>query len=94
VQTAIERFEQLTPYMLSATTSPSESVLKAVGSTLTGIQGLLLSVDVPADRRASHETLSSAVASAVTAVSPTFTGDRAAQARQAISLLSQAKASW
>ena len=91
VQTAIERFEQLTPFMLSAAASPSEPVLKAIGSTLAGIQGLLLSVDVPADARQGHDVLASAVATAVTAVSPTFTGDRAAQARQALSLLAQAK---
>lgn len=94
VQTAIERFEQLTPFMLSATTSPSEPVLKAIGSTLAGIQGLLNSVDVPADSRQAHEALSSAVAAAVTAVSPTFTGDRAAQTRQALSLLERAKTGW
>lgn len=85
VQTAVERFQQLTPFLLSATTSPSEPVLKAVGNTLTGIQGLLLSVDVPAESRANHEALSLAVAAAVSAVSPTFTGDRVAQAKQAIS---------
>jgi hypothetical protein len=91
VDTAIERFEQLTPFMLSATTSPSEPVLKAIGSTLAGIQGLLISVDVPADSRRAHDALSSAVAAAVTAVSPTFTADRAAQMRQALSLFEQAK---
>jgi len=91
VATAIERFEQLAPFMLSASASPSEPVLKAIGSTLAGIQGLLLSVDVPADARQGHDVLASAVAAAVTAVSPTFTGDRAAQARQALSLLAQAK---
>jgi hypothetical protein len=94
VQTAVERFEQLAPFMQSAVASPTEPVLKAVGNTLTGIQGLLLSVDVPLDHRAGHEVLSSAVSAAVTAVSPTFTGDRAAQASKALGLLAQAKASW
>jgi hypothetical protein len=69
-------------------------VLKAVGSTLVGIQGLLLSVDVPAESKHAHDVLSSAVAAAVTAVSPTFSGDRTAQVRQALSLLEQARASW
>jgi hypothetical protein len=91
MQTAIERFEQLKPFILSATTSPSEPVLKAVGSTLAGIQGLLASVDVPTDSRQAHDALSSAVAAAATAMSPTFTGDRVAQARQALSLFDQAK---
>ena len=91
VQPAIERFEQLTPFMVSAAASPSESVLKAVGNTLIGIQGLLLSVDVPAESRQTHDLLSSAVATAVTAVSPSFTGDRPAHAKQALILLEQAK---
>ena len=91
VQPAIERFEQLTPFMVSAAAQPSESVLKAVGNTLVGIQGLLLSVDVPAESRQTHDLRSSAVAAAVTAASPTFTGDRSAQAKQALSLLEQAK---
>lgn len=91
VQPAIERFEQLTPFMVSAAASPNESVLKAVGNTLIGIQGLLLSVDVPAESRQTHDLLSSAVATAVTAVSPSFTGDRSAHAKQAVSLLEKAK---
>ena len=91
VQPAIERFEQLTPFMVSAAASPSESVLKAVGNTLIGIQGLLLSVDVPAESRQTHDVLSSAVATAVTAVSPSFTGDRSAHAKQALILLEKAK---
>ena len=92
IQPAIDRFDQLTPFLLSAAASPSEPVLKAVGSTLVGIQGLLLSVDVPADSRHTHDALSSAVATAINAVSPTFGGDRPAQVRQALSLLEQAKA--
>jgi hypothetical protein len=94
IQPAIDRFDELKPFLLSAAASPSEPVLKAVGSTLIGIQGLLLSVDVPAESRRAHDVLSSAVAAAVTAVSPTFGGDRAAQAKQALGLLEQARAGW
>jgi hypothetical protein len=94
IQPAVDRFDELTPFLLSATASPSESVLKAISSTLVGIQGLLLSVDVPAESRRAHDTLSSAVATALTAVNPTFNGDRLAQAKQALSQLEQAKSSW
>ncbi|HZJ33149.1 MAG TPA: hypothetical protein VFD21_16340 [Vicinamibacterales bacterium] len=94
MQPAVERFDQLTPFLLSAAASPSEPVLKAVGSTLAGIQGLLLSVEAPIESRRTHEALSSAVSAALTAVSPTFSGDRAAQAKQALGLLEQAKSSW
>ena len=91
VKPAIDRFDELTPFLLSAAASPSEPVLKAVGSTLVGIQGLLLSVDVPAESKHAHDVLSSAVAAAITAVSPTFGGDRTAQVRQALGLLEQAR---
>ena len=94
IQPAIDRFDELKPFLLSAAASPSEPVLKAVGSTLVGIQGLLLSVDVPAESRQAHDVLSSAVATAVTAVSPAFAGDRPAQVKQALGLLEQARASW
>ena len=91
VQPAVDRLEQLKPFLLSATVSPSEPVLKAVGSTLAGIQGLLLSLDVPRETQAEHDLLSSAVAAAVTAVDPSFSGDRASQLRQALSLFDKAK---
>lgn len=93
VQPAVERFDELTPFLLSATASPTEPVLKAISSTLVGMQGLLLSVDVPAESKPVHDILSSAVAAAVTSVSPTFSGDRTAQVKQALGLLEQAKAS-
>lgn len=91
IEPAIERFEQLQPFLLSATASPSEPVLKAIGSTLVGIQGLLLSVDVPAESRSTHDALSSAVTAALSAVDPGFEGDRAARARQAMSLFKEAR---
>lgn len=94
VQPAIERFEQLIPFLRSASATPTEPVLKAISSTLTGIQTVLLSVEVPGESRATHDQLSSAVATALTAVGPTFNGDRTAQTRQALSLLEQAKNSW
>ena len=49
---------------------------------------------MPAESRLPTSVFSSAVATALTAVNPTFNGDRAAQARQALSLLEQAKTSW
>ena len=94
VQPAVERFEQLMPFMLSAVASPSEPVLKAIGSTLVGIQALLTTIEAPAESRTAHDLLSQAVATALTSVNPAFTGDRAAQASQAQSLLGQAKSGW
>jgi len=94
VQPAVERFEQLSPFLLSAVASPSEPVLKAIGNTLIGIQGLVISVDVPAESKPAHDLLTSAVVTATKAVDPMFNGDRSAQAKQALALMEQAKASW
>jgi hypothetical protein len=94
VQPAVERFDQLTPFLTSAAASPSEPVMKAINGTLAGIQALLTTIDVPPESRTAHDLLSQAVATALTAVNPAFSGDRAAQARQAQSLLGQAKSSW
>jgi hypothetical protein len=82
------------PFLLSAVASPSEPVLKAIESTLAGIQALLTTIDVPAESQTAHDLLAQAVATALTSVNPAFNGDRAAQARQAQSLLGQAKNGW
>ena len=68
--------------------------MKAINGTLVGIQALLTTIDVPPESRTAHDHLSQAIATALTAVNPAFSGDRAAQARQAQSLLAQAKSSW
>jgi hypothetical protein len=94
VQPAVERLDQLMPFLLSAVASPSEPVLKAIESTLAGIHALLATLDVPAESQTAHDLLAQAVATALTAVNPAFNGDRAAQARQAQSLLGQAKSGW
>ena len=94
VQPAVERFDQLTPFLTSAAASPSEPVMKAINGTLVGIQALLTTIDVPPESRTAHDHLTQAIATALTAVNPAFSGDRAAQARQAQSLLAQAKSSW
>jgi type II secretory pathway predicted ATPase ExeA len=92
VQPAIDRLDQLTPFLVSASTSPSAPVLKALQETLTTLGRSVETVAVPDESRHVHQLLTSAISSATTAVSPGFAGDRAAQTRQAIALLNQAKA--
>jgi type II secretory pathway predicted ATPase ExeA len=91
VQPAIDRLEQLAPFLVSASTSPSPPVLKALEDTLTTIGRSVETVDVPEQSRRVHQLLTSAISSATTAVAPGFAGDRAAQTRQALALLNQAK---
>lgn len=92
VQPAIDRLEQLTPFLVSASTSPSAPVLKALQETLATLGRSVETLAVPAESRHVHQLLTSAISSATTAVTPAFAGDRAAQARQAIALLNQLKA--
>ena len=89
---AIERFEQLAPFLLSASKDPSAPVLKALGGTLADLRQEVGAVPVPQESQRTHGLLSSAIAVATTAVDPSFSGDRAAQARQALTLLDQVKA--
>jgi hypothetical protein len=91
VRPAIERLEQLRPFLLSATSQPTAPVLAAVGSTLTDIDQSLRGVDVPEDARQSHALLTSSIALAKKAVDPAFSGDRGAQVQQALALLTQAR---
>lgn len=93
VKPAIERLDRLTPFLVSGTSAPTTSVLQALGTTLTDIDRSVRSMQVPAESRHVHALLSSAISLAMTAVDPAFDGDRAAQTRQALDLLDQAKQS-
>jgi hypothetical protein len=92
VAPAIARLEELAPFLVSAANSPSAPVLKALSDTLTTISQSVGLVEVPEGSRRAHGLLSSAIAVATGAVDPSFGGDRASQARQALTLLNQAKA--
>lgn len=91
LEPAIARMEQLLPFLVSATTSPTDPVLRAVGDALAPLVQSVSALDVPADARRAQGLLMSALAVAVTAVDPAFGGDRAAQARQALALVDQAR---
>ena len=92
VAPAIARLEELAPFLVSAANSPSAPVLKAISDTLSTISQTVGLVEVPEGSRRAHGLLSSAIAVASGAVDPSFSGDRASQARQALTLLDQAKA--
>lgn len=92
VRPAIARFEQLAPFLMSATGDPSAPVLKAVSDTLSTVNESVKSVDVPSASRHAHDALTSAIALAAAAVDPSFGGDRVARAREALAQLQRAKA--
>ena len=90
-QAAIDRFEQIQPCLLSATESPDADVLVALGHTLDGLRASLAGMTPPAELAANRQQLAAAVAMASNATTPTFTGDRMAAARQALTLFDAAR---
>ena len=84
VEEAIYRFRQVQPFLLSAVDSPEPQVLAAVARTLDD-----LSVTLPDKAGAQPVRLRQAISMARDAASPSFSGDRAVQARRAIELFDQ-----
>jgi hypothetical protein len=82
--------KEIEPFLLSATKTPAPEVLGAVDETLTGVQESLRAIQAPPAAAPSHALLRAAVNHAKQSVDREFSGDRAAQARQAIALWTQA----
>ena len=89
---AIARFEEMTPFLLSAAKSPTPQVLAALSQTLTSLEAALASVTVPRDAADGHALVTSAAAAARTAMAADFTGDRTAQAQQAVAMFQGGRA--
>lgn len=89
---AMDRLDQLAPFLMSAATSPSAPVLKALEESLTTLGDSVAVAEVPARSKDAHDLLTSAISVARTALKPEYDGDRAAQARQALVLLDRARA--
>jgi hypothetical protein len=82
--------KEIEPFLLSATKTAAPEVLGAVDQTLTGVQESLRAIQAPPAAAPSHALLRAAVDHAKQSVDRDFSGDRAAQARQAIALWTQA----
>jgi len=91
LQAAIDRFEQIQPFLLSATQSPDADVLAALSHTLDGLRDSLARMTPPAELVPNRQRLAAAVAMASNATTATFTGDRMAAARQALELFDEAR---
>jgi hypothetical protein len=81
---AVTRFTEIEPFLLSAATAPSPEVLVAISRTVGGVAEWVKAIQPPAGKAAEHGVLVAAVDMALSAVSQDFTGDRGAQARNAI----------
>jgi hypothetical protein len=87
----MDRLDQLAPFLMSAATSPSALVLKALEESLATLGESVAVAEVPARSKDAHDLLTSAIATARAAVRPGYAGDRAAETRQALALLDRAK---
>jgi hypothetical protein len=93
VKDATSRFEEIEPFLLSATTArvPNPAVLNAVADAITSVQQSLRGAPVPPGSGPPFQLLVSAVSLAAEAVSADFRGDRASKAQQSMSIFAAAK---
>lgn len=91
VRGAVARLEEIQPFLMAATASPSPDVLRAVGQTLSDLDGVVRSLHPPGSSNAAHALLESALKAAAAAVHPSFTGDRALEAQRALAQFQKAK---
>lgn len=86
IRPLMARFDEITPFLLSATASPAVDVLHALEQTLLSLDRSIRSLETPPESTAAHNLLLSALAAALKAVDSQFPGDRALEARRAVGL--------
>ena len=86
------RFEEIQPFLRSAVSTPTPEVLGAIAGTFAELEEALRATDVPRSAQGAHGLMTSAVQLARGAVSPTYTGDRMTQVREAMAQFQAAKA--
>jgi hypothetical protein len=88
---ALQRFEEIRPFLLSAVADPEDQVLAALAETLRTLGASVRRLEVPPEARSAHDLFSLAVEQAGRAVDRDFSGDRLDQAQQAVSQFAAAK---
>jgi hypothetical protein len=86
------RFEEIQPFLRSAVSTPTPEVLAAIAGTFAELEQTLRAADVPHSSQGAHGLLLSAVQLARGAVSPSYSGDRMTQVREAMAQFQAAKA--
>jgi hypothetical protein len=86
IRPIIARFEEMEPFLVSATQAPSPEVLAALGHTLATLSDSLRSLQVPGELTSTHGVFVSALKVAGRAVDPALRADRAVEVRQALAL--------
>ena len=90
-RTAVERFKQVQPFLISALESPDTEVLAVLARTLGGVSESLTVATPPSDLAANHQLLLSSIAEASRAIAPFFAGDRRAAVHEAIATFERAQ---
>ncbi len=91
LRTAVERFKQVRPFLISALESPDTEVLAVLARTLGTVSDSLAVATPPSDLAANHQLLLSSIAEASRAMAPSFAGDRRAAVHQAIAMFEAAQ---
>jgi hypothetical protein len=91
LRTAVERFKQVQPFLISALESPDTEVLAVLARTLGAVGDSLAVAMPPSDLAANHQMLLSSIAEASRAMAPTFAGDRRGAVHQAIATFEAAQ---
>jgi hypothetical protein len=88
---AVERFKQVQPFLISAIESPDTEVLAVLARTLDGVSESLTVATPPSDLAENHQLLLSSLAEASRAMAPFFVGDRRAAVHKAIAAFEEAR---
>jgi hypothetical protein len=89
---SLDRIDEVTPFLLSASKTASPPVLAALTQTLKSLEASLASVSVPTEAADAHELMTAAARTARQSMDPTFTGDRGAQVQQAVRMFEGGRA--
>lgn len=91
LRTAVDRFKQVQPFLISTLESPDTEVLAVLARTLGAVSDSLAVATPPSDLSANHQLLLSSIAEASRAMAPSFAGDRRAAVHQAIAMFEAAQ---
>ena len=86
IQPILERLTEMKPFVVSAAQSGSPDVIKAVDSSLAALDASLKTLHPPESAADQYQMLATVLRTARRALDPTFTGDRHAQAQQAVAM--------
>jgi hypothetical protein len=91
IRPAIDKFDAIEPFLLSALGSPTPEVLSALRRTLQGLDQWMRTVKPPLQWQDAHYSLVAAVTLTAEALSPAFTGDRAKRVGEGFARREQVK---